>query len=187
MSQSTTGTPDLTTGLLKKIKANDDATLRKLYTDNYPQIAQYIIRNNGTSDDAKDIYQEAFLAFWRNIQLDRFIPKDDSSLTGYLFRIAQFKWRDHLRKIGREPTIALAETDLPDTDSTSASEDEYITKIKLHYTALGDQCKEVLKKFYFLKQSLREIATQFSWTEASAKNNKYRCLQKLRNLVLGKN
>jgi DNA-directed RNA polymerase specialized sigma24 family protein len=44
----------------------------------------------------------------------------------------------------------------------------------------------VLTLYYFMKQSMSKIAAVFSWTEATAKNNKYRCLQRLRNMVVGK-
>ena len=188
MSQSTTGRSSNISVSIEKIKANDDTALKQLYTANYYKIEQYILRNNGTVDDAKDVYQEAFLAAWRNIQLDRFQPQDDTSLQGYLFRIAQFKWRDQLRSAGRKHTVPLPVTDLPETETENArEEDEYINKVKLHYQALGEQCRDLLNRFYYLKESLREIANFFSWTEASAKNNKYRCLQKLRALVIAKN
>jgi RNA polymerase sigma factor (sigma-70 family) len=185
MPQSTTAHPGIPFNWLEKVKANDETTLKAIYAANYPKIENYITRNSGSVDDARDIFQEAFLATWRNIQLDRFEPKDEGSLAGYIFRIAQHKWMDQLRSNKRRKTVALPPMEIADTDIDMASKEEtdYIEKVKAHYAALGDQCRELLKRFYFLKESMREIAAFFSWTEATAKNNKYRCLERLRILV----
>ena len=51
------------------------------------------------------------------------------------------------------------------------------------FKKLGKECKELLEVFYFEKKSLREIAAQFNIGEASARNKKYRCIQKLRSLT----
>lgn len=66
-------------------------------------------------------------------------------------------------------------------------EQHYIEKVEQHFKNLGEPCREVLTLFYFLKKNMQQIAANFLWTEATAKNNKYRCLQRLRNLVTGAN
>ena len=166
------------------IKANEDEALKSLYEDNYIKIENYVLNNNGTIDDAKDIYQEAFIAVWRNIQLDKFYPENENALSGYLFRIAKNKWLDHLRsghykKITRisDSADSLPEDLLPEEDI------EYIREVKNKFKDLGENCREVLTRFYYKKESMRIIAEKFEWTEATAKNNKYRCLQHLRELL----
>ena len=72
---------------------------------------------------------------------------------------------------------------MPEEIEQGREDDIYMEKMKLHFARMGNPCKDVLHRFYFLKQSLSEIAADFSWTEATAKNNKYRCLQKLRGMV----
>ena len=54
-----------------RFKNNDEQVLKYLYVTNYPKIEKYVLSNSGTIDDAKDIYQEAFIAVWRNVQLDK--------------------------------------------------------------------------------------------------------------------
>jgi len=170
------------------IKANDEKALKHLYQNNYPTVERYVLNNNGTGDEAKDIFQEAFISLWRNIQLDKFQPQREASLDAYLFRIAKNKWMDHLRsnKRYRKNSIAGIERLEETSKQLGKEEEDYLEKVKLHYAYLGAPCKDVLYRFYFLKQSMMQIAEFFSWTEATAKNNKYRCLQKLRNMVLTK-
>ncbi len=166
------------------IKANDESALKSLYEDNYFKVEMYVLNNNGTSQDAKDIFQEAFIAAWRNIQLDKFYPENESALQGYIYRIAKNKWLDHLRSAHYKKTIELKETaeTLPE-DMLSEEDTQYITEVKNKFRQLGKNCREVLTRFYYKKQSMRTIAEKFEWTEATAKNNKYRCLQRLRELL----
>lgn len=188
MPASSNAQPNHSLDLSDRIRANDPSTLERLYSAHFGKVEHYVVQHSGSADEAKDIFQEAFLATWRNIQLGKFMPQDESSFGGYLFRVAQYKWVDELRSPKRKysrplPVLVLNENSV---DDSSAGEMDYLASVKKHFSSLGDQCRELLKKFYFDKKSMREIADYFSWTEASAKNNKYRCIQRLRALVTGK-
>lgn len=167
------------------IKANDDNVLKALYHDNYSKVESYVLTNSGTTDQAKDIYQEAFISVWRNIQLDKFIPAGETSLAGYLYQVAKNKWLDHLRSSHHTKVIPIefAEVSMRPEEPLTADENEYVIMVKKNLQKLGEDCRKVLTKFYYHKQSLKVIAEEFNWTEATARNNKYRCLQRLRELV----
>lgn len=172
---------------IDKLKANDEHTLRTLYAANYPRVEEYVLKNSGSRDDARDIYQEAFIAAWRNITLGRFKPQHDGSINGYLFRIAKNKWMDVLRiQKRRNASAGIAAAEVADeiTEVLTPEEEGYLELVKKHFATMGEPCKELLSMFYFEKKRLKDIAVFFSWTEATAKNNKYRCLQKLRAAVL---
>ncbi len=178
--------PEHSSPLLDAIRRDDQPVLKKLYIDCFHSVQVYILNNSGTEEEIKDIYQEAFVAVWRNIQLDRFVPDSEQAFSAYLFRVAKNKWIDELRKKKtRLSVLTGAELESQITDEEYADEtDSYIDAVKEKYAYLGQRCRELLNRFYFMKQSLREIAEAFSWTEASAKNNKYRCLKQLRELII---
>lgn len=167
------------------IKANDEKVLRYVYASNFSKVEDFVLQNSGSSEDAKDIYQEAFIAVWRNINRGQFEPQNETALSGYLFQIARNKWLDHLRAAKNRKVVMLQVSDGGELPEETAGEEtmEYLKAVEYHYRNLGEQCREVLRRFYFKKESLRDIAAFFSWTEASARNNKYRCLQKLRAMV----
>jgi RNA polymerase sigma factor (sigma-70 family) len=169
----------------RAIRANDQKALQLLYRNNYPKVEKYVVDNNGTKDEARDVYQEAFIATWRNIQLDKFKADDPSALPGYIFRIAKNKWIDQLRSKKSKPTLSLEEDQVYGIadDGVPDENKDYIDAVKEEYMSLGQKCRDLLNRFYFQKESLREIAVFFNWTEPSAKNNKYRCLEELRKLV----
>lgn len=165
------------------LRANDEKTLRQFYQHNYPKVERYVLDNSGSIDEAKDIFQEAFIAVWRNIQLDRFQPQHSSSLDAYLLQVAKHKWLDQLRSSKRAPVISLETNGVELIPELPEATLQQIGLIKAVFGKLGDLCQEVLQRFYYGKQSMRDIAAAMKWTEPTAKNNKYRCLQKLRELL----
>lgn len=172
--------------LIRALKANDDTVLKSLYQDNYPKTEKYVLDNSGTEDDAKDVFQEAFIATWRNIQLDKFYPENETALAGYIFQIAKFKWIDRLRADKKNRVISIDETIRPwqkENETSEGNDEEFIQQVKKSFSKLGEACREILSRFYFKKESLRTIASQTGLTEATARNNKYRCLQRLREMV----
>jgi len=172
----------------ERARIDDETILGEIYAANYPAVEKYVLANSGTRDDARDIYQEAFLAFWRNVQLNRFEPQHPNAISSYIMRIAKFKWIDVLRKKNNTIISGIDTDPADDTEVYKLEQDEehYVTQVKIHYKNMGEPCKELLYRFYFKKEMLKQIAAHFSWTEATAKNNKYRCLLKLRNLVLNR-
>src|SRR6187431_3228023 len=79
------------------ILANDDKALEALYTTNFYKTETFVLANSGTAEEAKDIYQEAFISVWQNIKAGRFVPQNGSSLEAYLFQIVKHKWYDYLK------------------------------------------------------------------------------------------
>lgn len=183
MGFKTLGSKKVNGGYINEHKA--DAALKELYLSNYLNIEKYILANHGTKEDAKDIYQEAFLVYWRNMKLGKFSTFHSNSISGYLLQIAKNKWIDILRREKRMNFVPLdEESQLYDlSEDLNEEEKDYIDIVKKHYDELGEPCKTLLKLFYFHKESMKEIAKFFSWTDATAKNNKYRCLQRLRDKV----
>ena len=159
--------------------------LKSLYHNNYHKVEKYILNNSGTYEQAQDIFQEAFIAVWRNIQLEKFYPANETALDGYLFTIAKNKWLDHLRSSEHKKVVPMNShaANITQDDGLAEDENEYIAAVKKNFVQLGDNCKEVLTRFYYHKESMRAIAKTFDWTEATARNNKYRCLQRLRELL----
>ncbi len=170
---------------LDAIKANDEKALQHLYAANYPAVERYVVQNSGSSDDAKDIFQEAFVAMWRNIHLGKFVPTGEGSLNAYLFQIARYKWMDHLRSTLVKKTTTLEEKHehTMTFEEVNDKDIEKLNIIKEKFKQLGKNCRELLILFYYRKQSLKDIAELLEWTEATAKNNKYRCMERLRTMI----
>lgn len=177
--------------LVDAIKTNDESVLKQLYQDNYKKVEFYIVQNNGSMPQAKDTYQEAFLAVYQNIKAEKFVPANETALQGYIYQIAKNKWRDYLRSSRYKKTTAMIDNYHPIDDNSEIDEfndhEEKDQKLEVTIAAfgkLGSECKDLLTRFYFNKKSLRDIASSLNLEETSARNKKYRCMQKLRNIAL---
>ena len=173
--------------LLASIKVNDTATLKKLYSEVYPKVELHILRNSGSAAQAKDIFQEAMVALWRAARADRISAENPSAVQGYLYTIAKNKWTGFLRsstfkkEISSEKVMTFQES--PDIEIEDDDYEFKLKQTKQAFELVGDSCKDLLIKFYFEKLSLNEIANVLGLDAASARNKKYRCMQKLRGLV----
>ncbi len=167
-------------------RKNDTDTLRTTYEAVYPLVRAHVLKNNGSEAQAKDVFQEAFVTCWKNIKEDRFY---DGNVAGYLFTIAKNKWTDHLRSALYKKTLS-SETAFIDVVTEEAEEDRSLeeeSKRAAMLTAmaqLGDRCKTLLKLFYFERRSMEEISSKMGMAPNSARNQKYRCMEKLRTLSL---
>jgi RNA polymerase sigma factor (sigma-70 family) len=180
--------------LISALKRNDNKTLRNLYVTNYPKIEVLVLKNSGTKADAKDIYQEAFLAVWQNVKQNKFIPKSESSINGYLYTIAKNKWMDILRSQGYKKTVIASQLnhfEIKDEENNGIDDDilkdKRLEDVMLAFKNLGDACKSLLHQFYFEKKSMNLIAEELQLDSASTRNKKYRCMQKLRKIALKNN
>jgi DNA-directed RNA polymerase specialized sigma24 family protein len=50
--------------LLEFLALNDRTVIEGIYGDNYPVIQSFILNNNGNSDEARDIFQEAMIVMY---------------------------------------------------------------------------------------------------------------------------
>ena len=55
--------------IVKAIKNNDLKVLKVLYQANYNKVKALVLSINGSIAHAKDIYQDAFIAVWKNIEI----------------------------------------------------------------------------------------------------------------------
>lgn len=177
--------------IVSAIKANDNSVLKSIYTINYHKVESLVLKNNGTKDHAKDIYQEAFLALWKNIKLDKFTPKNENSLHGYLYTIAKNKWMDYLRSNNYKKTVVsdkINDFNTSEADTTLNNDDilkeQRLSNVMQAFKDLGEPCKSLLRQFYFDKKSMKDIANELQLDAASTRNKKYRCMQKLREIAL---
>ena len=174
--------------LIIAIKTNDSVALKALYISNYPKIESLVLSNSGTKEDAKDIYQDAFIVVWNNVKDKSFIPLNESAIQGYLYNIAKNKWMDIIKSSRFKKTkSSFSEKAFINKSDDINEEDASNEKLKATMDAfknLGQPCKQLLISFYYEKKDLREIASELNIEESTVRNKKYRCMEKLRAMVL---
>ena len=144
-----------------------------------PAVKKYISANSGTADDAKDIFQDALVVLYKKVQSQSFaltVP-----LKTYLLAITKNIWLQELRRRNKMP-VSTEQVDLPDA---LPADDKDSNLAKAAFNLLGERCRQLLILFYFKKKTYRELASFLGFgDERTAKNQKYRCLQKAKENYL---
>lgn len=167
--------------IFEGIQQKDNQTFLYLYKQNQGRILNLVQNNNGNEEDARDIFQEGLIALWTNIEKGKFQLTGKAKISTYLFTLCRNLWISKLRKdkqmfsLDENPTMQIAE-EVNDMEETY----DQIKKLENSLNQLGETCRKLLRLFYYKKSSLREIAQQLGITENTAKNNKYRCMQSLK-------
>ena len=172
-------------GLLSDDVQVSDRAFREIYLNYYPIAERYILQNSGTSEDAKDIFQEAVVALYKNLHREKFTLT--TSLRNYLISIVRKLWLYRLRE-GRRKRLGMDYTNLADPVKPIDEIDEDVVDLAVVCRELLEQmdeaCVTVLTKFYFQKQSMKQIAEAMKYSSAQvAKNKKMRCINKLRRML----
>lgn len=161
------------------LRRNDPATLRALYRTHFPVVKQYVLQNNGTTNDAQDVFQEAISVLWLSLKEGRIIPEVDPG--GYLFRVAKNKWLDTVRSAAhKHMKVVHDERTLERPNDVPNDIEERVVRLREVYEKLDDKCRTVLDRFYFERKDLATIADEMGVEEESIRTIKYRCMMKLR-------
>jgi RNA polymerase sigma factor (sigma-70 family) len=170
--------------LLKGLANNDSKAIETIYKENFSVILALIINNNGSAEDARDIFQEAIIAMYEKAQREDFVLT--CKIQTYLYSICRRLWLKKLHQNGRylyqveglNETVAVEE-DLEEHERKNA---EYAIMDRA-LGSLGEPCKSLLEAYYLQKKDMQQIAKEFKYTNAdNAKNQKYKCLMRLKKL-----
>ena len=170
--------------LLQGLVINDRKAIETLYKENYKTVQSLIINNNGTTDDARDIFQEAMIVLYEKVKTGSF--ELNCQIKTYLYSVSRRLWLKRLQQIHKYSgeVDSVAEV-IPVEEELEAQEQrnaEFQTMEK-SMASLGEPCKSLLEAYYLQKKSMTEIAAGFGYTNAeNAKNQKYKCLMRLKKL-----
>lgn len=172
------------TGLLKALAQNDRKAVEAIYREHYNIIQALVVNNNGTPDDAKDVFQDAMVILFQKTRTSGF--ELSCSIRTYLYAISRRLWLKKLAQQSRFTVIPESGEEVPDLSEDLDSADEGAQQFQNMETALahlGEPCKTLLEAFYFKKKSMGEIAALLGYTNAdNAKTQKYKCLMRLKKL-----
>jgi RNA polymerase sigma factor (sigma-70 family) len=164
------------------IARKDNRVFLHLYETYQPRILRLVRQNQGSEADASDLFQEGLVALWTNIASGKFELRENARLSTYFYALCRNLWISKLRRRQTVQSLDAEDSALElaaEVDELTAHHDR-IRQLEASLAQLGDNCRRLLKLFYYQKASLREIAATLGITEPTAKNNKYRCMQRLR-------
>ncbi|MEM9830927.1 MAG: sigma-70 family RNA polymerase sigma factor [Bacteroidota bacterium] len=170
---------------LSKIAEGDESVLTQVYQAHREEFLVWAQKNFRCSEEvAKDSYQVAFFIFYDNISTGK-VTHLTSSIKTYLFGIGKHKLFEQNRKEVRycqEIKEELLGYDQP--ENPYLEQEEKFQQLEKGLEQLGSPCREIIEMKYYEKRSVEYIADKLGYKNiASAKNQKYKCMQRLKKLL----
>lgn len=166
--------------ILEGLKSSDSLVLEYVYKKYFPIVRFFVIKNSGTDEDAKDIFQEAIILIYKRL-------KDESldltcAFKTYLYSVCRILWLRQLekRKVRNEiVTDNQVFVHLDEDIEEMVAEQEQFRIYQKHFQLLHKDCQEILQ--LFLKRvPLKEIAQKMNIkSDKYLKKRKYDCKEAL--------
>ena len=170
--------------LIQQLRSgNNKDALKEMYKP-FPMVRNFIKVHGGDEDEARDVFQESLLVFYKNVQKPDF--KLTSALSTYLFAICKYLWKDELKKKNR--IVSFEAKDTPDEVLDHAVEELKDKWLDKALNALGGKCLEILKLFYYEKFSMEKIAEKLGYKNVdTVKTQKYKCIEQAKLMATESN
>ncbi|MBY0536225.1 MAG: RNA polymerase sigma factor [Chitinophagaceae bacterium] len=170
--------------LLEGLAKDNRQAVETIYKLHYQMIQSLIINNNGSIDEARDIFQEAMIVLYEKSRSPQF--ELNCQLKTYIYSVSRRLWLKRLQQMQRfGPEIGKIEETVPveeEVENHETKNQEFVMMEKA-MQSLGEPCKSLLEAYYLQKKNMVEIAGNFGYTNAdNAKNQKYKCLMRLKKL-----
>lgn len=172
--------------IIDGISKGNSKAINRIYKSYFPSISHMIINNNGSEDEAKDIFQEAVMVLYDKITQQKF--ELNSKLGTFLYAVCRRLWLKQLtRKGNMAKTSDISDfEDILKVEEDIGAHDEMeirFEKMNAALAQLGEPCRTLLKDFYIMDMSMQDIRDKFGYTNTdNAKTQKYKCLQRLKKI-----
>lgn len=170
--------------VLKAIGNNEKAAIEAVYKENFSLIQHFVVSNNGSEDDARDVFQEAMMVLYEKSRNPDF--ELTCQIKTYLYSVSRRLWLKKLQQSRRiESQVENFDRVVPveeDLEEHEKLNQQYLI-MRTAMGKIGEPCKSLIEAFYVHRKNMHEIAGYFGYTNAdNAKNQKYKCLVRLKKL-----
>lgn len=177
--------------VLERIRQNDPVTIGKIYKNVMKSGIGYIVKRDGTTEEAREVVQDAMWRFYEKVRTDKCYTLQ-SPPEGAIFGFIKNIWRERIRnRKDQQDKISLDE-DTYRSETLATSAPTIIEELTLPpknpvfplLDRLGEGCKEILIAFYVHKVRLTELAVELGSSNGYLKVKKHRCMEQLRALYI---
>ncbi len=164
--------------------------LEALYQEFYPKLEIYIVSRGGEVEDAKDIFQESVLVFYKKV-IQEEISYESCPASAFIFGVAKNKWFNKLKRdqmaSRHHENIYHEGNEAHDEALDFLSNEKRKEVLQLVLSSVGEKCKAIFSRVIFTKLTMEDIAEELGYTSAnSLKVVHHRCRKKLMEKLKGK-
>lgn len=174
--------------IINLIKKGDPQGLTTAYEVFRKEFIHWMMRfKKCGEEDAREHYQAAILIVYDNVHAGK-LNDLQSSLKTYIFGIGKNLVMKQYRESNRENSFR-AEYYVQNylhEDAESYQTDVNLEIISRSFNKLGEPCHELLEQYYFHRKNMIQIASEMGYKNPeTAKNQKYKCMERLRKMAFG--
>lgn len=165
---------------------NEVSVIDEVYKSCARQVKSYICFNNGTEDDAADIFQEALIDIYNQAK------HKDLQLTcpfnAFVFMVCKRKWFNELKKRSLIPVTNNEDDLLHSSEDTFALAEELEQQTDQQnrfiaaFEKLGERCKEIIQ-WSMQGKAQEKVAEAMGVTYGYLRKKKSECMASLIKLV----
>lgn len=184
--------------IIEGVRNYDDAAVTSLYKKHKDYCLRFMHSKYDDEQTIQDIYQDAIIVFIENVRSKDFKLTNNSSIQNYLNSICynQIKVRFNKKNI---PVLTGDDLDnhnnfnenindwFNDANDIKSERMKIILEELMLMKEKGQQCFELLKRFFFENKTMDKIAELMNYTNAAnAKAQKWKCQERLKKQVLNR-
>ncbi len=162
--------------MLHSLEQGDEALFERVFVKQYWKMVRRLQASHRAEQaDAEDAVMEGLLGF-RNILIARKVTW--GNLEAYLNRIIVTDFQKKQKRNRETPVESFAENLAADDDAGFSTEE--LAAFKKAWDSLCDKCSGILQRFYYEELPHFQIAELLGKSPEAVKQDKHRCIQKLR-------
>lgn len=161
--------------MLESLKTDNEKGILQIYKSMFPKLKNYILKNDGHEEDAKDVMQKSLMQVAARVKMGDFAIK--STFEGYLFTTCKNIWIRE-RKIRKTWVTNDGEMHLITEEQNMAQaayEQDKWELFQEKLKGLSENCRNILG-FFFKKIPYKQIAVEMGYTsENVVKQRIFKC------------
>ncbi len=163
-----------------------------VYQSSFKMVRNNILKNSGTEEDARDVFQDMFIILIDKIRSKTLHLTPQSKLSTFVFGITRNLWLNRIRKAGK---LTIVNQEDNTVDYVAEDEFELLQKridedrfelIEKAFLTMGEECRKIIEMFYYQKMKTKDIATLLSYTEGFIRIKKMRCMKELKKKIINR-
>lgn len=160
----------------------DSKIIQEIYEKFYGARKNWLLKNSGTAQDARDVFQDTMIVVHQMVQKKDFDLF--GSFEGLLHGIFSRQWYKKIAKDKKMPQV-----DIEEPYHTIAEESQsgmlVMQLYRKHIASLNTDCQNIIGLRLLENLPHRKIAEQLNYTFDTARQKYARCFRKLLDLIKG--
>ena len=171
------------------LRQNDRATTEYVYKTLAPPVFKYVLSNNGSREEAKDLFQETYIKVLHRIQEGKYTDFD--KFEAYFITVARNTWIDQLKLKKNKVLVDPGDSLWQRADD---SDEDALLQLVLHDRRLealhtvwdtwtDTECRRILHQFHYEQVRTKDIAAAENVAQNAILQRLFKCRSKLFKLV----